>query len=90
MTEEEKLIRKFIGDRVIYDEGGGGYIWGHADNSIQMLAQVDHPQEDYVVSIRGWGAIQNMIKDYEDAERFQNSLGEWIVDAINQKLNQEQ
>jgi hypothetical protein len=88
MINEEKLIRKFIGERVFYDEGGGGYIWGVADEGIQMIAQVD-PEEDYVLSIRGWGAIQKMFKNYEEAEAFQNALGEWITDAINQKLKNE-
>jgi hypothetical protein len=84
---EEKLIRDFIGNRVYYDEHGGGYIWGKTkDQGSQMIAQVDSPQDDYVLSIRGWGAIQNMIKNQEDAEKFQDYLGEWIADAINQKL----
>jgi hypothetical protein len=51
-----------------------------------MIAQVDDPQDDYILSIRGWGSIQNMIKNQEDSEKFQDYLGEWIADAINQKL----
>jgi hypothetical protein len=45
-----------------------------------------------IAEIRGWGAIQNMFinKDgsinFEDAEKFQDELGEFIADAINEKL----
>jgi hypothetical protein len=92
MNEEEKLIREFIGDSVYYDEYGGGYIWGVPSNKkdgVQMIAQVDEPEDDYVLSIRGWGAIQNKFKNISDAKKFQDSLGKWIADAINEKLKQE-
>ena len=89
MNEEEKLIREFIGDSVYYDEYGGGYIWGKTKEGSQMIAQVDEPEDDYVLSIRGWGAIQNKFKNISDAKKFQDSLGKWIADAINEKLKQE-
>lgn len=89
MTEEEKLIREFIGNSVYYDEYGGGYIWGETKEGSQMIAQVDEPNNDYVLSIRGWGAIQNKLKTLKEAEDFQDSLGRWIADAINQKLKNE-
>lgn len=86
MTEEEKLIREFIGNSVYYDEYGGGYIWGKTKEGSEMIAQVDEPDNDYVLSIRGWGAIQNKMNTLKEAEDFQDSLGRWIADAINQKL----
>jgi hypothetical protein len=45
--------------------------------------------------VRGWGAIQNLFKnkdgsiDFKKAEDFQDSLGVWIADAIQQKLEKE-
>lgn len=43
-----------------------------------------------IADIRGWGAIQQLFKKEEDAARFQDELGKWIADAINQKLNGKQ
>jgi hypothetical protein len=87
-TEE---LKKFIG-HAKYDEWGGGYIWGNSEEGNQMIAQIDDfPDKTYevvnkVLSIRGWGAIQNMFPSIEDAEVFQNELGRFIADAINEKL----
>lgn len=92
-----KEIKKFIGTSVKYDEWGGGYIWGQYDskNGSQMIAQVvdvDEPAyegrepETPIVSIRGWGAIQHLFKTTEEQEQFQDELGKFIQDAINEKL----
>ena len=64
----------FIGEKVTYDKMGQ-YIWGHKGDVIQKI-----------MDIRGWGAIQYLFSDSEDAEKFQDDLGEWIADAINKKL----
>lgn len=75
-------IREFVGKKVWYDECGAGYIWGNTEkDGDQMLAQ-----------IRGWGAIQNVFKNEADikmAEDFQDALGSWIADAIQQKLDRQ-
>jgi inorganic pyrophosphatase len=89
-----KEIKKFIGESVRYDEYGGGYIWGtDKNNGDQMIAQVeelplngDNIEDAPLVSIRGWGAIQHLFKSYEEAEAFQDELGIFIQDAINEKL----
>ena len=89
-----KEIKQFIGKSVRYDEYGGGYIWGtDKNNGDQMIAQVeelplngDNTQDTPLVSIRGWGAIQHLFKSYEEAEAFQNELGIFIQNAINEKL----
>jgi hypothetical protein len=92
-----KELKKFIGDCVMYDEWGGGYIWGKQvnKNGLEMIAQVvdvDEPAfegkepDTPVVSIRGWGAIQHLFKTIEEQEEFQNELGIFIQDAINEKL----
>jgi hypothetical protein len=87
-TEE---IKNFIG-HAKYDEWGGGYIWGYDKKEVNnMLAQIETPDDEtvevnQVLSIRGWGAIQNMFPSIEDAEAFQDELGKFIADAINEKL----
>lgn len=87
-----KAIKRFIGDRVYYDEWGGGYIWGVVGKreEVQMIAQVEDIEEgNAVVSIRGWGVIQNL-KDLPcSPEKFQDYLGEFIAEAINEKMERE-
>jgi hypothetical protein len=77
-------VTDFIGVRATYNEHGQ-YICGvYQDDSYQILAD-----------IRGWGAIQNLFKtkggliDGEKAASFQDELGRWLVDAINEKLERE-
>jgi hypothetical protein len=86
-------IKKFIG-HAKYDEWGGGYIWGFDDDmSAQMIGQINQPEEikvNEVLSIRGWGAIQNMFPSITDAEQFQDELGRFIADAINEKLQRDE
>ena len=85
----KKELKKFIG-HAKYDEWGGGYIWGCDVEENNMLAQTEIPDEtvevNQVLSIRGWGVIQNMFPSIEDAEEFQDELGKFIADAINEKL----
>lgn len=91
-----KEIKKFIGESVKYDEWGGGYLWGVGKKGehqmIAVVVDVDEPAfegkepETPVVSIRGWGAIQNLLKTKEEQEQFQNELGIFIEEAINEKL----
>ena len=40
-----------------------------------------------VADIRGWGAIQNLFNTPEEAEQFQDEVGEFIVQAIKEKLS---
>lgn len=80
-----KHFKSFIGDSVYYDQYGGGYIWGKPTN--QMVAEVEEVEEgNAVVSIRGWGDIQNLKNLPCSPEEFQDAIGEFIVDAINEKL----
>jgi ribosomal protein L30/L7E len=78
-------ITDFIGEKVSFDDSGAGYIWGEEkDGGCQMIGEV-----------RGWGAIQDLFKnkdgsiDFKKAEDFQDGLGCWIADAIQQKLEKE-
>ena len=77
-------VTDFIGVKATYDEYGQ-YIWAVDKNGgNQKLAD-----------LRGWGAIQNLFKtkggliDEEKAASFQDELGRWLVDAINEKLERE-
>ena len=87
----QKEIKEFIGVAK-YDEWGGGYIWGRHKEGDQMVAQInDFPDTDHevvneVLSIRGWGAFQHMFPTIENAEEFQDELGKFIAEAINEKL----
>jgi hypothetical protein len=77
-------VTDFIGVKATYDNYGQ-YIWGvDKEGNHQKLAD-----------LRGWGAIQNLFKtdtdliDIDKASIFQDEVGKWIVDAINEKLARE-
>lgn len=89
-SELIKAIKRFIGEQVYYDEHGGGYIWGVKKDDLQMIAQVEDVEEgSAVVSVRGWGAIQNLKNLPCSPEKFQDYLGEFIAEAINEKLKRD-
>jgi hypothetical protein len=44
-------------------------------------------EEQELLVVRGWGSIQHMFSDLESAAAYQDSVGEYIVDAINNYLN---
>lgn len=73
-------VTDFFGEKVIFDKDGG-YIFAMKNERLQMIAEV-----------RGWGAIQNLFKgksgiiDGATAAIFQDELGKYIADAINEKL----
>ena len=82
--QRKMKVTDFIGVKAIYDEYGQ-YIWAvDKDGGHQKLAD-----------LRGWGAIQSLFKtkkglvDEEKAASFQDELGRWLVDAINEKLERE-
>lgn len=73
-------IKDFITGKVTYDTFGGQYLWiGDLKEGARMLGQ-----------LRGWGAIQNMIKGYVEAAAFQDRLGQFVADAINEKMEREE
>lgn len=75
-------ITDFINGEVTYDKEGQ-YFW-IKDNKegLQMLAE-----------LRGWGHIQNMFpmtkEGQEEAAKYQDAVGDWIAEAINEKLERE-
>lgn len=59
-----------------YDENGGTYICGVEEKGgHQMIAEV-----------RGYGAIQHFFETHTEASAFQDKLGVFIAEAINEKL----
>ena len=73
-------IKDYINGKVRYDKNGT-YLWIEKPNGgIQMLGE-----------IRGWGHIQNMFKDDDgtQAGMFQDEVGRFVADAINEKMERE-
>ena len=70
-------IKDYIGESV-YD-GAGQIIFRGADkNDLKQF-----------LDVRGWGAIQYMgFKTTEVAEAFQDKVGKWVSDVINNALEQ--
>ena len=79
LTNQNKMtIEKWLSN-VEYDKFGGTYIWNkEQDGSIEMVA-----------TIRGWGAIQNLFETNGEAEKFQDAVGEFIAQAIKEKIERD-
>ena len=43
-------------------------------------------QKNIILEIRGWGRISGMFDDVGSAENFQDLVGKFIEEAINEKL----
>jgi hypothetical protein len=71
-------LKKWLKD-VYYDQFGQ-YLWSKqdADEGSQMVGE-----------IRGWGALQNEFKTVEEASAFQDEVGKFIADAINEKVQRD-
>lgn len=54
-----------------------------------ILAVDKNGNNQLLLDVRGWGYIRNLFPEGDQAEEFQNQLGEWIADAINQKLEKQ-
>ena len=68
-------IEKWLAD-VYYDEYGT-HIWNREDKDggSQLVAE-----------IRGWGRLQNEFPTLKESEKFQDEVGEFIVQAIREKI----
>lgn len=82
LTMTNSTIKDFLNGKVKFDEFTGGYFWIVAkDGEHRMLADT---------RIRGWGEIHNLFKhDYKAAAAFQDELGKFIADAINEKIERD-
>jgi hypothetical protein len=85
-AEKIKEIIKHVGEAKL-DEYTQSIIWGIQDNgNFQHLLDIN---------VRGWGAIQNYFKskngsiNFESAEKFQDAVGKFIAEAINEKVKRE-
>lgn len=76
LSEQElNEIINFIGSKVYYDEQSQ-YIMAEGGKANVFL------------ELRGWGAITSTIyKNENDAAKFQDRIGKWVVDAVNDKLS---
>jgi hypothetical protein len=70
-------IEKWLSD-VYYDEYGT-IIWNKEQDGGNQL----------VADIRGWGRLQNEFSTQEQAEKFQDEVGEFIVQAIKEKISRD-
>jgi hypothetical protein len=71
-------IEKWLSN-VEYDKFGGTYIWNKEKyGSVEMVAE-----------IRGWGSLQHKFKNQKEAEEFQDQVGEFIAQAIKEKIERD-
>ena len=76
-NKQNITLKKWL-ENVYYDEYGT-HIWNKDEKgNIQKVADV-----------RGWGAIQNLFKTHKEAEIFQDEVGKFIVEAINEKIKRD-
>ncbi len=77
-------IIDFLGEKVVYDSMGQKLFAVQKNGHHQMLADM-----------RGWGAIQNLFKNKdgtireEEAAKYQDDIGQYLADAINEKVERE-
>jgi len=71
-------LKEWLKD-VYYDQFGQ-YLWSKQseDGDIQMVGE-----------IRGWGAIQQLFGTHKECEEFQDQIGKFIADAINEKVQRD-
>lgn len=72
------IISEWLKD-IYYDEHGQ-YLWSKqdADGGSQMIGEV-----------RGWGALQHEFETEEEAATFQDAVGKFIAEAINEKVQRD-
>lgn len=69
-------VEDFLGKEVMYES-----------ESQQLFAIDEKGGMQLIADLRGWGGIQNLFNlDLPKAAIFQDELGQWIADAINNKL----
>jgi len=71
--EINKQIRSWIGT-ASYDDHG------------QMIFRENQGGLRQFIDLRGWGAIRNVFKTDKEAAEFQDAVGQWVVNAINEKI----
>lgn len=79
-------VKEFLGE-VYYDPSGQMLFAKQTKDGIQLIGNVQDLPE--IVSVRGWGRIQNLFKDQKESEAFQDAIGKFMADAINEKIQRE-
>jgi hypothetical protein len=74
--EVKMTIKQWL-QNVHYDDYGQ-YLWAKHDDGNQLIGEV-----------RGWGALQQEFKTEKEAESFQDEVGKFIADAINEKVQRD-
>jgi hypothetical protein len=75
-------IQEWFRDGVRYNSEGT-QIW--AEEKTEDAVYLHH-----VVDIRGWGEIQNLFNlDQKKAAEFQDEVGKFVAEAINEKLTKQ-
>lgn len=69
---KEPTIRSFLSKSVSYDP---------------LLTSILTDDNRMVLDIRGWGQIKNLFATHLEAEFFQDEIGGFVAEAINEKLN---
>ncbi len=75
-------IKEYLGKSVWYDEQGQ-MIFSTTPKGDRHVADIDFEG----ISVRGWGSIQYMFDSPDDAIKFQDDVGRFVAEAINEKLN---
>lgn len=75
-SEVTMIIKQWL-QNVHYDDYGQ-YLWANHDDGNQLIGEV-----------RGWGALQQEFKTEVEAEAFQDEIGKFIADAINEKVKRD-
>jgi hypothetical protein len=68
-------IQEWLKD--VHYDGFGQHLWSESDGN-QLIGQV-----------RGWGALQHEFETENEAEEFQDAVGQFIADAINEKVKRD-
>jgi hypothetical protein len=75
-------IQEWFRDEVQYHTSGTE-IW-----AVEKTKDADYLH--HVADVRGWGELQNLFKlDMDKASEFQDKVGKFIAEAINEKLQRE-
>jgi len=85
MKKDSKNIIEFIGNQVEFNKHGDACFWGTNSNN----------QEQMIAEIRAYGAIRKLFLDDDrkpnpqKEEQFQKELGDFIAEAITEKIQRE-
>ena len=78
LNQNKMTIKEWLKD-VYYDEYGT-HIWNRED---------EDGGSQLVAEIRGWGRLQNEFPTEKESEKFQDEVGEFIVQAIREKVERD-